>query len=666
MTDKQNEKDKKDKKIEVYSEKAETKTPEMSEDEIRAAALAYAIYLKKHNLKPGDATFMEPDEKAVPKQDTKDRSEKKPGPAPVLEVKVDEVKAELESSWKKAEAEASGKIAPEPEKKDAPAPKVMAETETRPEAEPETKAYKKTKKEKKTSNKQKKAKKKKSAKKKAYASDFLHTRVSAKGLPAIINLHDRLQDIGDETLQHMGVGFAKGAHQIASTYTNSRRNIGIGMLVVGLLAAGLLIVFDRFTLYEYAYNGKVLGYVHEQEEVTEVLDLAGDKLTQNNQGEASVEFSANQNITFKQVDARGKTADDADTAVNKLIYMTDIETEAYAVYDGDRIVAVVKDSGEAEELLAETKAQLSTPDSGMELISSDFVNKLDIKPINVLLTSVQSRAAARYQMVNGGKMQFWHIVEEGETVTSLTEEFGVDPLNVYTEDNEIATEVDQGDKVCIRTEVEPVSVEMVESGRIKEIVEYETVKKDSDEYYKGDTHIEQEGVNGVQIFEGTLTKVGGEVTDRDEISTEVIREKKDKIILVGTAERPKTAPTGTFQMPIETYVITSEWGGRWGRLHEGMDFGASTGTPIYASDGGEVVTSGIYGGYGYCINIDHGNGKMTRYGHCSKLLVNVGDKVYQGQEIALVGNTGHSFGSHLHFEIRENGTSVNPRKYINP
>ena len=302
----------------------------------------------------------------------------------------------------------------------------------------------------------------------------------------------------------------------------------------------------------------------------------------------------------------------------------------------------------------------------MELVSSDFVNKLDIKPINVLLTSVQSRAAARYQMVNGGKMEIGHIVEENETVTSLAEEFGVDPLNVFNEDNEIATSVDQGDKICIRTEVDPVSVEMVESGRIKEIVEYETIKKDSDEYYKGDTHIEQEGVNGVQIFEGTLTKVGGEVTDRDEISTEVIKEKKDKIILVGTAERPKTAPTGTFQMPIQTYVITSEWGGRWGRMHEGMDFGASTGTPIYASDGGEVVTTGIYGGYGYCINIDHGNGKMTRYGHCSKLLVNVGDKVYQGQEIALVGNTGHSFGSHLHFEIRENGTSVNPRKYINP
>ena len=118
-------------------------------------------------------------------------------------------------------------------------------------------------------------------------------------------------------------------------------------------------------------------------------------------------------------------------------------------------------------------------------------------------------------------------------------------------------------------------------------------------------------------------------------------------------------------MPLRNYEgISSPFGYRWGRLHSGIDMGAHHGTPIYATDGGTVIMAGWYYGYGLCVDIDHGNGRVTRYGHCSQLLVNKGDQVYQGQNIALVGNTGHSFGNHLHFEIRLNGTPVNPRPYL--
>ena len=484
-------------------------------------------------------------------------------------------------------------------------------------------------------------------------------------LASIMDLHDRTQDSWDEFFTKLGRDFAKGLHAIASTYRHSRRTIGVALVLIGVFAAAILIVFDRFTVYEYAYNGKILGYVNEQEEVTDVLSIAGKKLTQNSNSDTGVEFVANQNVTFNLVDARGKSTDDADTAVNKLIYMTDIETEAFAIYDGDKVVAVVKDRSDAETLLNMTMTELSRPDSGMELVSAEFTNTLDIQPINVLLGSVQSNQKALGQMIHGGEMTVYHIVEENETVESIAAKFGVDVINVYDGENkDIVTEVEQGDRVCVRSTLEPVSVKMVEEGKLKEVIEYETIKKETDEYYKGDAVVQQEGQNGVQIFEGTLTKVGGEVTDREEVNIEQIKEKKDKIILIGTKERPKTAPTGTFALPIQSYVVTSEFGGRWGRNHDGIDLGASTGTPIYASDGGTVVRATYYSGYGLCVDIDHENGRITRYGHCSKLLVSAGDKVYQGQEIALVGNTGHSFGSHLHFEVRINGSPQNPRNYV--
>ena len=552
-------------------------------------------------------------------------------------------------------------------------------------------------------------------------------------LASMLDTHDRMQDRRDESFGKAGRDFVRGAHKMAATYTHSRRQIGIGLLVVGVLAAAILILFDQFTVYEYAYNGKVLGYVKEQEEVTEVLDIAGEKLSQNSGGTAPVEFVANQNVTFNPVDGRGKSTDDMDTAVNKLIYMTDIETEAYAVYDGDRIVAIVKDQSSAEKLLADALATLSRPDSGMELVSAEFENELSISPINVLLSSVQSSNKALKLMTKGGEMETLHIVEEGETVESIAEKFGVDTVNVYTygektedeevdeeeaaeeegsedsssgdssseeesseedsadsADNESSKESDketaekvsvetkvtsadenaaggeimQGDMVCIKSTVEPVSVRMVEEGKMKEVIEYETIKKKSDEYYQGDTRIEQEGKNGVQIFEGRLTKVAGEVVDRKEVSTSVIRDKQDKIILIGTKERPKTAPTGTYAMPLEYYTVTSEFGQRWGRLHAGIDLADPTGTTIYASDGGTVIRASYFGGYGNCVEIDHENGRVTRYGHCSALLVSEGDKVYQGQPIALVGSTGNSTGPHLHFEIILDGVQHNPREFV--
>ncbi len=111
-------------------------------------------------------------------------------------------------------------------------------------------------------------------------------------------------------------------------------------------------------------------------------------------------------------------------------------------------------------------------------------------------------------------------------------------------------------------------------------------------------------------------------------------------------------------------VLTSPYGMRWGRLHEGIDIGAPTGTPIYASAGGRVIYAGWQGGYGNLVVIDHQNGIATAYGHQSQIAVSSGQFVSQGQVIGYVGSTGHSTGPHLHFEVRVNGTPVDPLSYL--
>ena len=121
--------------------------------------------------------------------------------------------------------------------------------------------------------------------------------------------------------------------------------------------------------------------------------------------------------------------------------------------------------------------------------------------------------------------------------------------------------------------------------------------------------------------------------------------------------------TGVFAMPTRGR-FSSGYGSRWGRMHRGIDIAAKTGTPINAADGGKVTFAGRQSGYGYMVEIDHENGYKTRYAHCSKLFVSKGDRVYKGEHIANVGNTGRSTGSHLHFEVLKNGVHVNPSKYV--
>jgi murein DD-endopeptidase MepM/ murein hydrolase activator NlpD len=140
------------------------------------------------------------------------------------------------------------------------------------------------------------------------------------------------------------------------------------------------------------------------------------------------------------------------------------------------------------------------------------------------------------------------------------------------------------------------------------------------------------------------------------------------LVLTKHAAKVARQPTA---MPIAPLAqLTSTYG--WRRhpfhtepsLHEGLDFAAPLGTPILAASGGVVRTAAYHGGFGNLIEIDHGDGLLTRYAHAKVLLVKKGDLVTRGQLIARVGSTGLSTGPHLHFEVRQNDKPLDPRAYL--
>ena len=137
----------------------------------------------------------------------------------------------------------------------------------------------------------------------------------------------------------------------------------------------------------------------------------------------------------------------------------------------------------------------------------------------------------------------------------------------------------------------------------------------------------------------------------------------------GAALGPIIPGTGRFIYPVSG-PITSPFGYRvhpvtgTTRFHSGLDFGVEFGTPIRCADNGVVIHADWYGGYGNCVIVQHSNGLSTLYGHQSKILVKQGDTILQGQVLGLVGSTGMSTGPHLHFEVRQSGTPVDPLGYL--
>jgi murein DD-endopeptidase MepM/ murein hydrolase activator NlpD len=154
--------------------------------------------------------------------------------------------------------------------------------------------------------------------------------------------------------------------------------------------------------------------------------------------------------------------------------------------------------------------------------------------------------------------------------------------------------------------------------------------------------------------------------------TREVEQRSDQLgvleaLLVSSSANKQFLPT---LAPVEGGWLSSSFGWRidpfTGRksFHEGLDFPSEAGTPIAAAASGKVIFADVQAQYGKLVEIDHGNGLITRYAHCSMLFVKEGDLVVRGQRIAAVGATGRATGPHLHFEVRLNGVPQNPTRFL--
>lgn len=221
-----------------------------------------------------------------------------------------------------------------------------------------------------------------------------------------------------------------------------------------------------------------------------------------------------------------------------------------------------------------------------------------------------------------------------------------------------------GDQLLITVPEPELSVTRVEEEYYEEIYDAEIVYIDNDSWYTTSTVVRQQPSAGFRKVVADVSYLNDKEVGREILKEEVVMEAVAKVVERGTRIPP------TYIKPISGGRKSSGFGRRSAptrgasSYHKGIDWATPTGTPVYASCGGTVTKAGWGSGYGYVVYIDHEDGRQTRYGHLSKVLVTAGQQVRQGDRIALSGNTGVSTGPHVHFEILINGTQVDPLKYL--
>ena len=336
----------------------------------------------------------------------------------------------------------------------------------------------------------------------------------------------------------------------------------------------------------------------------------------------------------------------------------------YALYVGGEFIGATQTEGAMEDALA----QVAAPYRNENTVSIDFLEDVEVRECDLPVEEFTNLADV-LQLLNSTKAgEVTHTVEAGDVWSVIAQDHNMTNAELLALNP--GYDIDKlqiGDVLVISNAVPYLTVKATQMEYYTAEIPYEIEYVDDDTMWEGDTRIITKGQYGAADTVAKVTYQGLEEIERVIESQTMIAEPVTEVQARGTLERPSWLPTGSFRWPTSGN-ITSKYGYRnifgGSSFHGGIDIANSYGTDIVAADGGEVVYAGWSSGYGYLVQIDHGNGYVTYYGHNSSLEVSVGEKVYKGQHIAEMGSTGRSTGNHCHFEVRLNGERQNPMNYL--
>jgi len=470
----------------------------------------------------------------------------------------------------------------------------------------------------------------------------------------------------------------------------------IAFTLCGLVAAAAVGILGRqyvethsVDYYSVTINGVAAGNISAKEKVEELLAAKAEEL-ENADTPAQLVLNENQ-VAYTPERAYKKKLDDEET-LSRLEGMLQTHAVGVKLIVNGQEVGIVRDEMTAKKLLQRVKnkyvparlvakkpaaevrslsltasaSDAATAEAKPQRIvtSVEFAEKVEMVDTDIGATQLSDPDELFAKLTEGEPIPRTYTVQKGDCIGCIAAKMDITEELIYRNNTWI-----KGDRITVGdvldlSESEPPILNVNSEEEVTEIedieppIEYET----SDSMKLGQQKVLREGTPGKQQVTYRLLKTNGSLIEEEQVSVNVLEAPVATRILKGT-KVIRGEGSGKFSWPVAGARITSYQGQRWGRMHKGIDIiGKSN---ILAADEGVVEFAGYKsGGLGNSITINHQNGFKTVYGHMKSVKVKKGQIVEKGDVIGIMGSTGHSTGTHLHFEVYLSGKLKNPTSYL--
>lgn len=460
----------------------------------------------------------------------------------------------------------------------------------------------------------------------------------------------------------------RSRHLLAITWKSPKFFVGT---MTFILVIGSAIVYYSGTA-SAAYlvvNGQKIGIVSSvdkgQQLVDDILKKRGQTIGKAAKTHDLLEYET---VRVKKVELLKVMSD------NELQKVLTSYIDGYALEIAGTQVAILPTQDDVQTLLKTYQDFYTKPSNNNQVKSVEFSEPIVTKPVEAQPDQVKLLDQVLKELIDGKITTTEYTAQENDSWWLIARKNDMKTKEVLagnpgmTEDSKIHS----GEKIKI-VSVSPYLTVMSKGILTStETIAYDVVTTTDRELASGKTVVKEQGSDGSKVVTYSYLQKNGQNISKQVVEEKVTKQPVTQIVSKGpgptavsmasAASRGSNSSTG-IAWPLRG-PINSPYGSRWGSFHNGIDISGGTGRSYSAAASGKVVEAGWGGGYGNMILIDHGNGVKTRYAHSSKLLVSVGQQVKQGQNIGLVGSTGHSTGPHLHFEVIINGSTVNPWSYL--
>lgn len=433
-------------------------------------------------------------------------------------------------------------------------------------------------------------------------------------------------------------------------------------------------------IYHIYANDSYIGAVSNLETV-ETLIADKERQARLNYKDLTIDARSSIEIVSEQV-FHANTDDDE--ILGKLNQAIVAEAEAYALQVEGKTVAYVKDEAEYEKAIDLLKLEY-VPQKALDTLNNKKMarsvtplKKNETRVLEVSLleqvggeetkanpTEVLSAEEAVALLQTGTLEKETYAVQQGDVLGSIAKKHDLSIAQLMELNPGIneSTLLQIGQELNVTVNKPLLTVKVVEEKLKVESIDYAHIVKEDPSLPKGEKKVISEGAVGKKKVAYLVTLENGERTERVVTDEEITQEPENRVVVVGTKEIPSRG-TGSFAWPTNGGYISSHVGERWGAFHRGLDIARPSNYTIKSSDNGVVTFAGWDGSYGNKIVVNHNNGYETVYAHLSQIDVSVGQVVERGSAIGVMGSTGNSTGTHLHFEIHKDGAVVNPLSYL--